>query len=66
MERITSKTDPFEIGMMLGTLPQMDADEIECPQCHACHFVPDDGQEVCDDCDDTNSYEMAMETREDY
>lgn len=39
---------------------------IECPQCHSCHFVPDDGQTVCSDCDDTNSYELAMETRGDY
>jgi len=66
MEKITSNTDPFDIGMMLGTLPPMDEGYIECPQCHACEFLPDDGQTVCDDCDETNSYELAIETREDY
>ena len=58
----------FEMGADLaaGTLPPMTDDEIECPQCHAAHFVPDDGQDVCSDCDETNSYQRAMETREEY
>ena len=46
----------FAIGAALasGVLPRMTDDDIECPQCHSVHFVPDDGQTVCEQCDTDN------------